>query len=60
MAQNALKANDAAAKSADFLAAQPDPSDAIQQDLRPPAIWENECRFFLGRNGNLAKKRGSL
>jgi len=33
VAQNALKANDAAAKSADFLAAQPDPSDAIQQDL---------------------------
>ena len=51
VAQNALKANDAAAKSADFLAAQPDPSDAIQQDFL------RTCRFFLGTDGHLTKKR---
>lgn len=46
VAQNALKANDAAAKSADFLAAQPDPSDAIQQELAKTREWALEARAY--------------
>ena len=53
-AEEALSASDAAAQAADFLAAQVDPSDAIQKEKRGGFLrfcfWQSGCTKVKSAN----------